>query len=124
MTKKLRDASEESAVIRRRFARVFRERPWIELDARAASTCIAACIAGRDLDMAEKVFEQVFEGGVCKPDECRRRTRERVFDHWERNIPVAESDEFMRQDDERVRDHKNCGDVQRFIAMLREYERF
>ena len=41
----------------------------IEPDARAASTCIAACIAGRDLDMAEKVFEQVFEGGVCKPDE-------------------------------------------------------
>ena len=41
----------------------------IEPDARAASTCIAACIAGRDLDMAEKVFEQVFEGGVCEPDE-------------------------------------------------------
>ena len=41
----------------------------IEPDARAASTCIAACIAGRDLDMAEKVFEQLFEGGVCKPDE-------------------------------------------------------
>ena len=41
----------------------------IEPDARAASTCIAACIAGRDLDMAEKVVEQVFEGGVCKPDE-------------------------------------------------------
>jgi hypothetical protein len=38
----------------------------IEPDARAASTCIAACIAGRDLDMAEKVFEQVFEGGVCE----------------------------------------------------------
>ena len=41
----------------------------IEPDARAASTCIAACIAGRDLDMAEKVFEQVFEGGACEPDE-------------------------------------------------------
>ncbi len=41
----------------------------IEPDARAASTCIAACIAGWDLDMAEKVFEQVFEGGVCEPDE-------------------------------------------------------
>ena len=41
----------------------------IEPDARAASTCIAACIAGRDLDMAEKVFEQVFKGGVCEPDE-------------------------------------------------------
>ena len=41
----------------------------IEPDARAASTCIAACIAGRDLDMAEKVFEQVCEGGVCEPDE-------------------------------------------------------
>jgi hypothetical protein len=84
----------------------------IEPDARAASTCIAACIAGRDLDMAEKVFEQVFEGGVCEPDEIA------VVEL------VAESDEFMRQDDERVRDHKNCGDVQRFIAMLREYERF
>ena len=37
----------------------------IEPDARAASTCIAACIAGRDLDMAEKVFSSRCLKAAC-----------------------------------------------------------
>ena len=70
MTKKLRDCVKRKAPSSAVDLLVSLGRDHgIEPDARAASTCIAACIAGRDLDMAEKVFEQVFEGGVCTPDE-------------------------------------------------------
>ena len=70
VTKKLRDCVKRKAPSSAVDLLVSLGRDYgIEPDARATSACIAACVAGRDLDMAEKVFEQVFEGGVCEPDE-------------------------------------------------------
>lgn len=70
VTKKLRDCVKRKAPSSAVDLLVSLGRDYgIEPDARATSACIAACVAGQDLDMAEKVFEQVFEGGVCEPDE-------------------------------------------------------
>ena len=69
-TKKLRDCVKRKAPSTAVDLLVSLGRDYeIAPDALAASTCIAACIAGKDLQMAEKVFEQVFENGVCAPDE-------------------------------------------------------
>jgi len=38
-------------------------------DATCATACISACVNGSNMELAQKVYDEIFEKGVCEPDE-------------------------------------------------------
>ena len=38
-------------------------------DATCATACISACVNGSNMELAQKVYDEIFEKGVCVPDE-------------------------------------------------------
>ena len=41
----------------------------VEPDLMASTACLGACVAANNMELAQKVFEEVFEKGVVDPDE-------------------------------------------------------
>lgn len=69
VTKKLMDCRRRKAAANAVDLLVSLGRAGIEPDLLASTTCLGACVASGKMDLALKVFEEVFEKGVVKPDE-------------------------------------------------------
>ena len=44
-------------------------REGVTPDAFAATACISACVNGKNMELAQKVYDEIFEKEVCAPDE-------------------------------------------------------
>jgi pentatricopeptide repeat protein len=69
VTRKLVDCRRRKAAANAVDLLVSLGRANIEPDLFAATTCLGACVASGKIDLALKVFEEVFQKGVVKPDE-------------------------------------------------------
>jgi len=69
VTKKLMDCRRRKAAANAVDLLVSLGRAGIDPDLLAATTCLGACVAAGKMDLAQKVFEEVFDKGVVKPDE-------------------------------------------------------
>jgi pentatricopeptide repeat protein len=69
VTRKLVDCRRRKAAANAVDLLVSLGRAGIEPDLFAATTCLGACVASGKQDLALKVFEEVFQKGVVKPDE-------------------------------------------------------
>ena len=69
VTRKLVDCRRRKAAANAVDLLVSLGRAGIEPDLFAATTCLGACVASGKQDLALKVFEEVFQKGVVRPDE-------------------------------------------------------
>ena len=69
VTKKLMDCRRRKAAANAVDLLVSLGRAGIEPDLLASTTCLGACVASGKMDLALKVFEEVFDKGVVSPDE-------------------------------------------------------
>ena len=69
VTRKLVDCRRRKAAANAVDLLVSLGRAGIEPDLFAATTCLGACVASGKQDLAPKVFEEVFQKGVVRPDE-------------------------------------------------------
>ena len=69
VTRKLMDCRKRKAAANAVDLLVGLGRAGIEPDLLASTACLGACVAGGKMELAGKVFEEVFEKGVVAPDE-------------------------------------------------------
>lgn len=69
VTRKLMDCRRRKAAANAVDLLVSLGRAGIDPDLLASTTCLGACVASGKMDLALKVFEEVFDKGVVKPDE-------------------------------------------------------
>ena len=68
-TTKLRECAKRGAASTAVDVLVGLGRDGVTPDAFAATACISACVNGRNMELAQKVYDEIFEKGVCDPDE-------------------------------------------------------
>ena len=68
-TTKLRECAKRGAASTAVDVLVGLGRDGVTPDAFAATACISAGVNGRNMELAQKVYDEIFEKGVCDPDE-------------------------------------------------------
>ncbi len=68
-TTKLRECAKRGAASTAVDVLVGLGRDGVTPDAFAATACISACVNGRNMELAQKVYDEIFEKAVCDPDE-------------------------------------------------------
>ena len=68
-TTKLRECAKRGAAATAVDVLVGLGRDGVTPDAFATTACISACVNGKNMELAQKVYDEIFEKGVCDPDE-------------------------------------------------------
>lgn len=68
-TTKLRECAKRGAAATAVDLLVGLGREGVTPDAVAATACISACVNGKNMELAQKVYDEIFEKEVCAPDE-------------------------------------------------------
>ena len=68
-TTKLRECAKRGAAATAVDLLVGLGREGVTPDAFAATACISACVNGKNMELAQKVYDEIFEKEVCAPDE-------------------------------------------------------